>query len=387
MTAYDKIELENNLLVDEANTIKQAGFITKDQLLNIKKLAVLKEHKNLLVRFGFFLLGSFLYSSISGIVSLFFLEVFKNNYEIILYTHAIIGIIALELLCRLKFYGYGLDDAFLLGFQLMLIVATGISTNGSELTIAAVATIISAISFIRYVHLSSSLIACIGATATIAYTAFELGDTGKSLLPFILMLFASTFYFISKKTSAKLKTAFYYDGIKLSANYFLVLFYLSGNYMVVRELSIILLAKEILPGQDIAFAPFFYIFTFAVPIAYILFALKERNRVMLWIGFISIVFSIYSIWHYFEFLTVEMLLTLGGVILFAFTYFSIKNTKEKESGITFKPDRFTNPKAFENAEIIIAAAQTGMHQTHPVDDSKMKFGGGGFSGGGSSEEF
>lgn len=387
MTAYDKTELENTLLADEAETLKKAGFISNEQLHTVKKIATLKEHKNLLVRFGFFLLGSFLYSSISGVLSLFFVNDFQNNYEILLYVYAIIGLFGLELLCKLKFYGYGLDDAFLLGFQLMFLVAIGISTKGSELTIAILVSIISAATFIRYIQLSSAVIFCLGTTAIIAYTAFEVGDLGKNLLPFLMMIFSAVFYFISKRVLAELKPVYYYNGIKFINNYCLILFYLSGNYMIVRELSVILLKKEILANQDISFASFFYIFTFVIPIAYILYALKKRKRIMLWIGLICFIFSIYTVWYYYQIITTEILLTLGGLILFAFTYFSIKKTKENETGITFKPDRFADSKAFENAEIIIAAAQTGTQQTQPIDDSKIKFGGGDFSGGGSSESY
>jgi hypothetical protein len=44
------------------------------------------------------------------------------------------------------------------------------------------------------------------------------------------------------------------------------LFYLSGNYFAVRELSEELLHTHIGPGQDISLAWFFYAWTFIVPI-------------------------------------------------------------------------------------------------------------------------
>jgi hypothetical protein len=43
-----------------------------------------------------------------------------------------------EILTKQKYYGYGLDDAFLLGAQLCLAIAIGISTDGNELTIALI---------------------------------------------------------------------------------------------------------------------------------------------------------------------------------------------------------------------------------------------------------
>ncbi|MNL60921.1 hypothetical protein D3C87_1847760 [compost metagenome] len=82
-----------------------------------------------------------------------------------------------------------------------------------------------------------------------------------------------------------------------------------------------------------------------------------------------------------------MALTLGGVVLFVIAYFSIKKLKEKESGLTFKPDRINNSNALLNAEAIIVASTFGMKPGVKPQDSPMEFGGGGYSGGGSEGSF
>jgi hypothetical protein len=387
MIAYDTTALDNSFLLDEAHNLERSGFITAEQLTKIKsQLRGLKTNKNLLIRFGFFLSGCFLYASSSSMFAFLFLCIIPKNQEILLFLISCFGIGGLELLSRGNHYGYGLDDAFLLGFLLMLGVSVGAISDGNELLIASIVTIASIFTYIRYIHLASALIACLAATATIAYAAFELGSIGKTLLPFIMMLLAAVFYFISRNRLEKLKTAYYYNGILLMNNYTLIVFYLAGNYLVVRELSVILLGNKIPKGQDITFAPFFYAFTFIVPIAYLLFALKKRNRIMLWIGFLALAFSIYTIHYYYAILPIEIALTLGGILLFAFSYFTIKKIKENETGISFKPDRFSNPNALTNAEILIAATQFGLKPT-AVDSSKIKFGGGDFSGGGSNGSF
>ena len=156
--------------------------------------------------------------------------------------------------------------------------------------------------------------------------------------------------------------------------------------MVVRELSVMLLGNEILPGEDIPFAIFFYAFTVIVPILYLVQALKTKDRIMLWLSFLAIGFSIYTIRFYHSVLPVEVALTLGGLVLFAISYFSIKKLKDKESGLTFKPDRINNSNAFLNAETLIVASQFGL-QPEVSNESPMEFGGGDFSGGGSSGSF
>lgn len=179
---------------------------------------------------------------------------------------------------------------------------------------------------------------------------------------------------------------YYYKGILLANSFCLVLFYLSCNYLVVRELSVMLLGNEILPGKDIPFAIFFYAFTVIVPIAYLVQALKTKDRIMLWISFLAIAFSIYTIRFYYSVLPIEVALTLGGLVLFAIAYFSIKKLKDREIGLTFKPDRINNSNAFLNAEMLIVASQFGL-KPEAVNESPMEYGGGGFSGGGSGGSY
>lgn len=387
MIVYDKTSLENYFLIEQAEDLKFAGFITNEQNLNCKEsLKGLKTQKNLFIRLGFFILGILMYSSSSGLITFFTFSLFDNNQEFILLVVTLLGLGGLEFLSREKYYGYGLDDAFLLGFLLMLGVFIGVSFEGNELLIALILSVAAIFTFFRYLHLSSALIACLSLTATVAYISFEIGSIGKSLLPFIMMLFASAIYFISKNSLNNLKKIYYYNGILLANSFALLLFYLAGNYLVVRELSVILLEKTISKGQDIPFAIFFYAFTLVIPLLYIVFGLKSRNRIMLWIGFLAFVFSIYSIRHYYSFLNLETEITIGGILLFAFAYFAIKKLRGNEMGLSFKPNRFANSNALTNAEIVLTTAQFGI-KSQNLDESPMQFGDGDFSGGGSSGNF
>lgn len=386
MIVYDKTELENVTLLEEGQSLKSAGFINKEQYnLIINELAVPKSQNNILIRAGFFLLGSFLYSSICGFITLLSLEGNYENYKVLVFIFSIIGFAGTDFLAKQKFYRYGLDDAFLLGSQLTLAIAIGISTDGNGLIISLILMITSLLSYLRYVHLSMALLFCFATTSSLVYTLFELGATGKTILPFVLMLFSAGIYFYSKPILKNLKTTFYYKGVLLANSFSLILFYLSGNYLVVRELSVALLGAEIAPNSDISFAYIFYVFTFIVPAAYLVYSLLKKDRIMLWIGALAMAFSIYSIRFYYAVLPIETFLTIAGLLLFAFTYFAINKLKHKETGITFRPDRFTNSNAFMNAETLIAS-QLGL-KPETVQESDMKFGGGGFSGGGSSGEF
>ncbi|WP_339920028.1 hypothetical protein [uncultured Flavobacterium sp.] len=386
MIVYDKVELENLTLVEEAHSLKEASFIDSEQYKGIsKQLTIPKSSNNLLIRLAFFVLGSFLYSSICGFLTLIGENAIGENFKVIVFLYAAVGFAGAEVMTRLKFYGHGLDDAFIVGSQLTLAVAIGLLTDGNEIVIASIITLTALISYLRYLHLSMALLFCLALTATLTYAMFELGSIGKTVLPFVMMLFAVAIYFISKTIVPKTTNPFYYKGISLANSFSLILFYLSGNYLVVRELSVALLGAAIAPNSDIPFAPFFYGFTFAVPLFYLVYSILKKDRIMLWIGFLALGFSIYTIRFYYAVLPIEIALTLGGVLLFAFTYFAIKKFKNKETGITFKPDRLTKTNAFLNAEILIAS-QLGL-KPETTTESNIEFGGGDFSGGGSSGTF
>jgi hypothetical protein len=353
--------------------------------MTVKVLTTLKSQSNILIRAGFFLLGCFLYSSICGFISLISPDSIVENYKVVFYIYVIIGFAETEILARQKYYGYGFDDAFLLGTQLTLAITVGLSTDGNGLLIALTITITSLLSYLRYVQVSMALLFCLAATSSLVYTLFEFGSTGKTILPFVMMLFSAGIYFCSKVILKKLKKPFYHKGVLLTNSFGLILFYLSGNYLVVRELSALLLGTEVARNSDISFALFFYAFTFLVPIAYLAYSLLKKDRIMLWIGSLALAFSIYSIRFYYAVLSLETLLTIAGILLFAFSYFAIKKLKNNATGITFQPSRFTNAKAFLNAEALIAS-QLGL-QPETVQESLMEFGGGEFSGGGSGGKF
>lgn len=395
MTAYDKTLLNNVYIDEEANRLKQSGFISTEQYKLIhSQLPKLKSQNNLFIRIGFFILGCMLYSSICGFISLIGIGGMDNGYLFFIYLFAIIGFGAKEYMSReMKYFGFGLDDAFILGAIGTLLTAIGLTFEQNYetnyLAVILVMAIVSSIAYLRYLNLSLALLACIGITGSIAYMVFDYLIIGKTILPFVMLLFSGAGYFISKKKLQNLTAPYYYNGLKLAKGFCLILFYLAGNYYVVRELNFSLSEDYFYSGvsPEIPFALFFWAFTFIIPAVYLVYSLKNKDRMMLWIGFLALCFSFFSFRMYHHVLPPEVALTIGGLVLFAFTYFAIKKTKFNETGITFKADRFTDPNAFSNLQTLVASSQFGLKPEVKAEDSPMEFGGGGFSGGGSNGEF
>ena len=307
-------------------------------------------------------------------------------FDICCYIFAIVGFAGAEFLAYQNYYEHGLDDAFILGAILNVGFAIAITTEGYELSIAIFVAVASFALYRRYLHLLSLVIFCLAVSAVLFYGLFEFGTIGKAILPFVAMLVSAGFYFFTKKIISNLKESYYYKGLLVANSFCLILFYLSCNYLVVRELSAMLLGIEILPGKDIPFAIFFHAFTLVVPVLYLVQAIRTKDRIMLWISFLAIGFSIYTIRFYYSVLPIEVALTIGGLVLFAIAYFSIKKLKDKETGLTFKPDRINNSNALLNAEALIVASTFGL-KPEVKTESPMDFGGGGFSGGGSEGSF
>jgi hypothetical protein len=396
MIAYDKNLLKNIFLVNEAEKLQKGNFITKEQLDTAsRELPVLKSQDNILIRIGFFLLGAFLYSSICGLLSIFGLTYNDDYFTALLYVYAIIGFVGTEFLAQHKYYGYGLDDAFVLGAQLTLAAAVAMSfitgifgiKSADVLFCMITVTIVSLILYLRYLHLSSILIFCLALTATLGFFIFKYIELGDVILPFVLMIYAIGMYCVSKKLLKDLTEPFYYNGFLLMKNFSLIVFYFSGNYMVVREFSAFLSGTYYELSPDVPFSLFFWAFTFIVPVLYLFFGLRNKDRILLWIGFLAFCFSIFTFRTYHHVLPVEVALTFGGLLLFAFTYFAIRKIRDNEKGITFKPDRMDSSNSLLNAEALIIASTFNLKPEMKPEESPMEFGGGDFSGGGSGGSF
>ena len=386
MIVFDKELLENSFLLAEAKRLNDLGFVSNARLAAIKgQLPVLKSNNNFLIRIGFFVLGCFLFSSIIGVFSLFTISLVGSHFGIMAFIYFIVGIVASEFLSRIQHqYGYGLDDAFILGFQGFFCATVGFSFHSPLAAFIALGCVGFA-ACLRYLHTLSVLLSLIGIVGAICYLVLEMKVVNSSFLPFILLFLALIFYFVYTKISKSNRFIYYTNSILLLQGLSLILSYFAMNYLVVRELSESLLGLKIANGEDIPYAFLFYGFTFLTPIFFILYSLFIKDKLMLIIGFLTFGFSIFTIRYYYQVLPIEVALLLGGALLFTITYLAIRKIEDKETGITFKPVRGSEIDILTNLEALVVNLQVDLK---PMElNSKMPFGGGGFSGGGSGESF
>jgi hypothetical protein len=384
MIAYNKTLLENTFLVEEAIDLKKSGFLQESDLNTIKQsLATLKTNRNILVRIGFFLLGSFLFSSILGFFSMFTLMNSSTNYHIVGFVYFIIGIIILEVICRQNYFRHGLDDAFIIGSQLIFCVSIYFLTY-STIALYFSMVLLGFLFAIRYVNTISFLVSLIG--FIILTGDYLINHTNiSSALPFVLLLIAVGFYFLHKKIK-DLKPLYLYQNIlEWFFIFSLLLGYASINYFVVRTLSEELLHADY-SKSDVPFGWIFNILMFLLPIGYVFYALQTKNRVMLYIGGLTFTLSVATFRYYHSIMPAEWALILAGSLMFGAVYFVIQKIKAKVTGITFLPDRTSNPAMLSTMEALIINSQDMNHAEAP-QQSDMPFGGGGFSGGGASDGY
>lgn len=381
MTAKNKELIENWLLLGAAKRLKRAGFISPTDLTSIKsRLQLPKSSNNVLIRIGFFLLGCSLYSSIIAAASIFFIDN-GSAYKFVLLFFSLIGLALAELLSQNNYHNSGLDDAFIVAFQIVLFGAIGVLTESPTLVFLMM-TAVGLASCIRYFSTISMLFALLGVSCLFGSVASVHHFVSEVYLPFIMLLVAVMLYIVYQKISNYQEARLYRNSIRLIKHFSLILGYLSMNYLVVRELSEDIMGIKVNPGDDIPFAYLFYFMTFAIPAFYLTFSIMKRDRSFLLIGLVAFAFSIFSIRYYHHMLPLESALIFGGAALFGASYFFMIRIRNKDSGITFKADRFADSEALTYAQAAIATSHAQVKST--ANSSPMGFGGGDFSGGGSS---
>jgi hypothetical protein len=387
MIVYNKTLLENTFLVAEAIDLNKSSFIQETSLNSIKQeLQTLKTSRNVFVRLGFFILGVLLLSSIIGFITLISIDSYLLNHNnIIGFVFSLISLVLLEIICNLNYFRHGLDDAFLIGAQLSFYIT--LFTLTDSYIILTISMIIIGLFFcIRYVSTLSFLVFLSGIVLLLSILLIDY-TTISSALPFVLLLIAVGFYSIHQKVKDIEQFYFYQNVLDWFFIFSLFLGYASINYFVVRALSEELLDADY-SETEMPFGWFFSVLMFLLPIVYVIYALRTKNRVMLYIGGLTFVLSIATFRYYHSVMPAEWALILAGALIFGAAYFIIQRIKDKATGITFQPDHTTNTAMLNTVEALIVNSQDMHHaEGQATQQSDMPFGGGGFSGGGGGESF
>ena len=151
-----------------------------------------------------------------------------------------------------------------------------------------------------------------------------------------------------------------------------------------RECSALLFHLSLAPGQDIPLAIIFYVLTLAIPIAYIITGIKNKDRIPLRTGILLSAFGVLTYRYYYHFVEAEIAMIIAGMFLVLLSWIVIRKLKTPWRGITFKDTGESS--SFIDAESLLVAQTFGQQATNP-NANDVEFGGGKFGGAGAGGDF
>jgi hypothetical protein len=209
-------------------------------------------------------------------------------------------------------------------------------------------------------------------------------NLGQALLPFLLMGTAATVLVLRRVVARRLAgthLADYYATCLLVLKVLgLAVFYLGGNYLVVREGNAEL--HHLMASEQVPFALLFYVFTAGIPFLYITWGLRRADRATLLLGLLALAFSLFTLRHYRSLLPPEIAALAAGVVLVVLAGALLRALRPARFGLTSLPD--DEPQHF-NLENLIQA-QTAHAPAAPAAGG-FEFGGGQSGGGGATGQF
>ncbi len=397
MISYNTTYLRNIAIVKKAKQWFSHQLISGEQMATILNKYDAPFYKpNLFIKIGLFIFTGVLISAALGFYCLF---AYTGNHDLgsgfasfTCFLFAIGCFVCLKIFIKnYKLYNSGIDDALL--YSALSFLFSGICIMVDNTTDNRI--LFSLVFFfpfiifaaIRYVETLVTLAAALCLYAIFFFSLLNIGAVAKLIMPFALMLFSVPVYFIARKQKQNDAYFLWKACLSVCEAVALVLFYLAGNYFVIRENSIAFFDMKLEDGQEIPLAFLFYFLTASVPLLYAYCALKTKNKTILLISLLLITASALTFKYYFSLHHPEITLTGAGIIMILIAYFSIKYLKTDRHGITFKEDANEDNFLKKNAEALIIAQSFSAQATSQHQNDTNSFGGGDFGGGGSGNNY
>ena len=235
------------------------------------------------------------------------------------------------------------------------------------------------IAAIRYVDrlLSASAFCC--ALSIVVQLVEKVPGVAIYVLPYAGMAFCAAVYLLIKRNDGRRDLRYWRDQFGVLELLSILVFYASGNYWIVQNITAYLSGLEQPPLNW-----FFWLFTFAVPAMYLYTGLRRKDRLMLDSGIACIVLSFITFRHYYHLVSLSWAATIGGAVLFALSYAAIRYLRRNTRPFTYEPEG--------KISILQTAGEYLFEQTIAGDAAapekdKTGMGGGAFGGGGAGNDF
>jgi hypothetical protein len=356
---------------------------------------------NVFIKIGLFIFSFFIIGAALGLYSLFTMALLYNSNGDGIVAYSIVACVLFGTACFFflekfiqwrNWYSNGMDDALLyngLGFLLSIIIfsmSNNLNDEDAFLIVCMVYLPFLTAAVIRYADRVVTIAAVVCSYMIFFLIVMKTGSTAKFVMPFAFMALSGIYYFAARKMLVTPSAVNYKGCLTVLKTISLIVFYISGNYFVIRECSIEFFRLELGPGQDIPMAFIFYIFTALVPLAYLFFGLKRKDKLMVWVALLLTAAAVLTFKYYFSLGHPEVTLTIAGLVMMGVAYGSIKYLATDKYGITFKDDPNEDNFLKSNAEALVIAQSFSQAPVQSAD-SGVQMGGGEFGGGGSGNKF
>jgi hypothetical protein len=402
MIAYNPHYISNLKLLQKTKQWFPLRLLTYKQYKQTEaKYTVMFYSPNTFVKIGLFIFTLLALLGVLGLYMLLFGQLVSSGNEFIFATFtsvlfAIGCFTVLEKLIKTKqLYNSGVDEALL--YAALSFVCAGIcfvlynnnnnyyynDYSNTLLTMLCLFLPFVIFASIRYIDTLTTLVS-VSVVYTISFLLImKLGAFTTVIMPFALMLLSAVIYYVAHLQLQNKALILWHTIIHTCRGAAMLVFYVVGNYFVVRECSITYFNTPLNEGDDIPLAIVFYVFTAIVPIAYIYYGLIKKDKLPLWIGLLLVAAAALTFKYYFSLGHPEISLTVAGIVLISSAYAAIRYLKTDKHGITFNEELNDDTLLKTNMEALTIVQGFSTTQT-PAKDT---FGGGDFGGAGAGANF
>ncbi len=380
-SAYNNQFVYNLAVIKEAKRWAKHGFIKTDQLTAInEEYKTPFYHPNLIIRILLFVATLLAISGVTGLFGLFIVDTGKTLISIACILYGIGSFFALEkMFIEKNHFKSGVTEAVMYhacGFTIGGVA--GLADFDSTQLILMMCLLVFSFAAWRYLDLLTTLASLLSFAGILFYNFYEASGILQQVIPFVFMVAFGFLYWVAKKFKGNSEYKLWANNLLIIESISLLFIYASGNYLVVRELSVNLLELSLEDGADIPFAYLFYFFTVIIPTAYLYFGIKNKDLVLLRVSLLALAFSVFTFKYYYSLGHTEITLTLAGVVLISMAILLMRYLKINRAGFTGE-DILSNRWAEMNVEAFIISQTMGGNTSK---SNGKDFGGGGDSGGG-----
>ncbi|MEO9850172.1 MAG: hypothetical protein ABJE80_07280 [Reichenbachiella sp.] len=384
LVAYDLLEVKKKLSLAKAKTWYKAGLVEEEQWKGIQADYPSDLYSpTIFMRILLFVATFFGLSTVLGPILLLVADEGIVAIRIMVFIAGVVMIAFTErvMIKDKRHFKSGITEAgYYIGFSFVYFGLMGFGID-EILIYWMMALLFVSIGTIRYMDLLSlvATVVCLVAVLFLSLTSI------LAFLPFVIMILFGGLFIISQKIQKKTDYLVWEDHFILFDTLALLLVYLGGNYFVVRELSIEMMGLELGEGQDIPMAFLFYGFTFLIPLAYLIWGIRNRSILFIRVSLLVLTLTVFTIKYYYSFAPPEVSITVAGGILILISLVLLKYLKKSRKG--FIRDQIIQSK-WDNPDLVaVVASQTlGGHQIDQSESSQIGKGGE-FGGGGASGDF